>query len=67
MPWLEITAFFPLGGLLVLGVAGTPIADSHVDDHVVAGVLTAGFVAGTLIADTRVGATFQSVFAVGEA
>jgi hypothetical protein len=41
----------PLASVLALGVVGTPIIDSHMDSHAIGGILTAGFIAGTLIGD----------------
>ena len=41
----------PLGQLLALGIVGTPLIDSHIDEHAIAGILTAGFVAGTVVGD----------------
>jgi len=41
----------PLSQLLALGIVGIPLVDSHIDNHVIGGVLTAGFVAGALVGD----------------
>lgn len=41
----------PLSQLLALGVVGVPLIDSHLDNHVIGGVLTAGFVAGAFVGD----------------
>ena len=41
----------PLSQLLALGIVGTPLIDSHMDNHAIGGILTAGFVAGTIVGD----------------
>ena len=41
----------PLGALLAIGIAGTPIVDTGIDDKAAAGILTLGLITGTIAAD----------------